>query len=89
MGLFFITLLRSRVRSQVGPPKWGFWLKSRNPLFYTPLQVPSNKGLQKKANLFVWFDNRHFLGYNEFPLETYCELVINYTLKNGGDEEDD
>jgi hypothetical protein len=21
-------------------------------------------------------------------LETYCELVINYTLKNGGDEED-
>lgn len=22
-------------------------------------------------------------------LETYCELVINYTLKNGGDEEED
>jgi hypothetical protein len=21
-------------------------------------------------------------------LETYCELVINYTLKNGGDDED-
>ena len=21
-------------------------------------------------------------------LETYCELVINYNLKNGGDEED-
>jgi hypothetical protein len=21
-------------------------------------------------------------------LETYCELVINYTLKNGGDEEE-
>ncbi len=28
---------------------------------------------------------KHFLE----TLETYCELVINYTLKNGGDEEDD
>jgi hypothetical protein len=28
---------------------------------------------------------KHFLE----TLETYCELVINYTLKNGGDEEED
>ena len=58
------------VRVHVGPPKWGFWLKSRNPHSYIPLQAPSNKGLQKKANLFLGFDNRHFLGYNEFPPET-------------------
>jgi hypothetical protein len=53
----------------LAPLKWGFRQKSLNPHFYIALQAPSNKGLKKKVNLFLWFDNRHFFNCNEFLLE--------------------
>ena len=65
--MFFKNYQNNTLVVQVGPPKWGFWLKSRNPHFYIPLQAPLNKGLQKKVNLFLWFDNHQFLDYNESP----------------------
>ena len=47
-----------------------------------------NEILEKIKNLHPHMSNDEAKQLLE-TLETYCELVINYTLKNGGDDEDD
>jgi hypothetical protein len=46
-----------------------------------------NEILEKIKNLHPHMSNDEAKQLLE-TLETYCELVINYTLKNGGDDED-
>ena len=46
-----------------------------------------NEILEKIKNLHPHMSNDEAKQLLE-TRETYCELVINYTLKNGGDDED-
>ena len=45
--MFFKNYQNEILVVQVGPPKWGFWLKSRNPHFYIPLKKLLLLGLIK------------------------------------------
>ncbi len=46
-----------------------------------------NEIIEKIKNLHPHMSNEEAKQLLE-TLETYCELVINYTLKNGGDDEE-